>query len=545
MANFMDETAPGTRQTWRHLCDQEAPVIGPKGHLGGPWGDAILAAVQAEKRGESRRYSDGPCGQVLEYLWQKGYKGRIHKAAEDTEAAAQSGALQPAVQQRQSAGADPRPVCKFGSSCYRKNPEHLREFAHPWLDSAGASGSSAVAGKGGRKDGKPSPSGELSAAGGSQMQLQCGNCRSNMLVSIPAGTAPGSTIQVQCPKCGQANQAPTPLTGGRVVAEVGARPAPSMSGRAPKVSGRQRALLIGVNYFGTRAQLRGCINDVQNLHSLLTREYGWDSASIRTLTDDNRDRMPTRANITNNLRWLAQDARPGDVLFLSFSGHGAQEEDPHGYEEDGMNETILPVDFERAGQITDDEIAELVSRHLPEGVKLTCVMDCCHSGTGLDLPYTWTGRGWKEETNPYHCVADVQMFSGCEDDDCSSDAATAYGAAGGAMTTAFCNALRSNPCPTYPQLMDMLHQNLRREGFRQRPQLTTSQPFEFGRPFLLADIIPNMNPQIGRIFRRKFPPRPRKMEGPLANMLGIGVAVVGGMILGDMMGDVMGGLLFG
>ena len=40
-----------------------------------------------------------------------------------------------------------------------------------------------------------------------------------------------------------------------------------------------------------------------------------------------------------------QGARAGDVLFFHFSGHGAQEEDPKGWEEDGMNETILPVDF--------------------------------------------------------------------------------------------------------------------------------------------------------------------------------------------------------
>merc|ERR1719491_1849345 len=125
--------------------------------------------------------------------------------------------------------------------------------------------------------------------------------------------------------------------------------------------------------------------------------------------------------------------------------------------------------------MTDDHIGDIIVKHLPEGVRLTAILDCCHSGTGLDLPFTWRNRGWKEETNPYHCLADVQMFSGCEDDDCSSDAANAYGAAGGAMITAFCNALRSNPCPTYPQLMAMLQQNLRREGFKQRPQLTTSQ----------------------------------------------------------------------
>lgn len=27
-----------------------------------------------------------------------------------------------------------RPACKYGSSCYRKNPQHLREYFHPSLD---------------------------------------------------------------------------------------------------------------------------------------------------------------------------------------------------------------------------------------------------------------------------------------------------------------------------------------------------------------------------------------------------------------------------
>merc|ERR1712187_646282 len=182
-----------------------------------------------------------------------------------------------------------------------------------------------------------------------------------------------------------------------------------------------------------------------------------------------------------------------------MGGHGAQQEDPHGYEEDGMNETILPVDFKKSGMITDDQISDAIVKPLPNGVRLTAVMDCCHSGSGLDLPFTWTpGRGWKEAVNPYFSVGDVQMFSGCEDDDTSSDASTRYGAAGGAMTTAFCDVLRQNPRPTYPQLLDMLHRHLRNRGFSQRPVLTSSQQFNFDRPFSLTDIHPNMNPMIGR-----------------------------------------------
>lgn len=323
------------------------------------------------------------------------------------------------------------------------------------------------------------------------------------------------------------------------------RPSVAPAGFHPGQVGKQKALLIGVNYFGTRAQLRGCINDVKNLHNLLTNNFGWDRKSIRTMSDDSRtgSSIPTRSNILAAMRWLVEGAQPGDALFFSFSGHGAQQVDPHGYEEDGMNETILPVDFKSAGMISDDEISEIMVRHLPEGVRLTAVMDCCHSGTGLDLPYSWTRRGWREETNPYHCAADVQLFSGCEDDDTSADAVTAYGAAGGAMTSALCDTLRASPCQTYSDLIHQLNKLLRKRGFRQCAQLTSTQRFDFDRPFLLADVVPNSNPRLGRIVRRKFPPRARKMEGPLAEMLGIGatagVAVLGGMA----MASVAGGLL--
>ena len=31
----------------------------------------------------------------------------------------------------ESDGEGKNPACKYGSKCYRKNPEHLRRFAHP------------------------------------------------------------------------------------------------------------------------------------------------------------------------------------------------------------------------------------------------------------------------------------------------------------------------------------------------------------------------------------------------------------------------------
>mmetsp|Transcript_17145 Transcript_17145/g.42337 ORF Transcript_17145/g.42337 Transcript_17145/m.42337 type:complete len:263 (-) Transcript_17145:543-1331(-) len=252
------------------------------------------------------------------------------------------------------------------------------------------------------------------------------------------------------------------------------------------------------------------------------------------------------------MQWLTQDAAPGDVLFFAFSGHGAQQEDPRGLEEDGMNETILPVDWKRAGMITDDEIGTLLVQTLPDGVRLTALMDSCHSGTGLDLPFSWNpdrGGGWREETNPYHSLGDVQMISGCEDHDVSADASGGIGAnyraSGGAMTTAFCEVLRVHPAPSYAQLLNEMHRLLSARGMPQRPQLSSSQCLHLDRPFLVDDICSNSNPTIGRTCRRTFPPRPRRMDGPLGGMLGIGAAVVGGLIVGDMLGDAVGGGMLG
>jgi len=569
MANFMNDAAPdGSR--WKDFCSKESPKVGTDGLLTGRWRDAIVAAVAVEKAGGSRRYADGPAGQVIDYLCHKGF-GKFRQNADATEQAAHAGRLRPPTSGHPSSGGypDTRPVCPYGTGCYRKNPIHFQEYAHPWKEGGGGGGfepgrpvcpvaAPQGGGKGGGKGGggafepgRPvaaAGAGAPSPAAAAPLQVRCGKCGHVNSVSFPPGSPSGARVRVTCPKCKCVNEVQLPQHGAG--GHHGSRPsaikppwqAPSVGGRPPRPTGRRRALLVGVNYPGTRAELRGCINDVHNLNRLLVESYGWNPRDIRTLTDDGRGThgMPTRRNIETQLTWLAQGAAPGDVLWFSFSGHGAQQEDPHGYEEDGMNETILPVDFESAGMMTDDQLGDLIVKPLPEGVRLTSVMDCCHSGTGLDLPFTWDQRrgSWREETNPYHSMGDVLMFSGCEDDDTSSDASSMYGAAGGAMTTALCDVLRRNPNPSYPQLLDMLHQHLRRGGFSQRPVLTSSQQFHFDRPFSLDDIHPNNNPQLGRTFRKRFPPQPKPMFGPLADMLGPLGMLAGGMILGHALGGV-------
>ena len=89
-----------------------------------------------------------------------------------------------------------------------------------------------------------------------------------------------------------------------------------------------------------------------------------------------------------------------------------------------------------AGQISDDELFERLVRPLPAGCRLTAVLDCCHSGHGMDFPYTlradFGAAVWNCDSHVRVACADAILFSGCEDDECSADAACRYGKPAGA-----------------------------------------------------------------------------------------------------------------
>jgi uncharacterized protein YbjT (DUF2867 family) len=64
--------------------------------------------------------------------------------------------------------------------------------------------------------------------------------------------------------------------------------------------------------------------------------------------------------------------------------------------EDGYDETLVPLDYATEGQIRDDDLLKSLVCAMPKGVTMTCLFDCCHSGTVLDLPYVFIGDGEHE-----------------------------------------------------------------------------------------------------------------------------------------------------
>lgn len=159
-------------------------------------------------------------------------------------------------------------------------------------------------------------------------------------------------------------------------------------------SKRHKALLIGINYVGQQGELRGCHNDVEDMQQYIQTEgYTNTAQTMKVLMDDGQHEEPTAANIREAFEWLVGDAEAGDSLFMHYSGHGGNQKDDKGDEEDGMDETLIPVDYQQRGMITDDELFKLLIAPLPEGVEFTIVMDCCHSGSIMDLPFRFQGTG--------------------------------------------------------------------------------------------------------------------------------------------------------
>lgn len=256
-----------------------------------------------------------------------------------------------------------------------------------------------------------------------------------------------------------------------------------------------KALLIGINYTGTGSQLYGCINDVKHMQQFLIDDCAVPPENIRIMTDDTKDCLPTRKNIIKAFAWLTTNATSHSRLFLHYSGHGGSTRDLNNDERDGRDETIIPLDYRRKGTIVDDDLRKLLVDPLPKGCRLTCVFDCCHSGTVLDLRYNYHIKPIGDKQTVYEIRKDkaypktkahVVLFSGCMDQQTSADAWEER-TAQGAMTHCLLKSLRrkNQTKLTYKRLFDRLLHYIKRKGYQQTPQMSTGSLIQLDDEFHL------------------------------------------------------------
>jgi hypothetical protein len=162
---------------------------------------------------------------------------------------------------------------------------------------------------------------------------------------------------------------------------VGPAPAPFVAAEPSRPAGdgggRRRALCVGIDRYPT-APLGGCVADAR-LWAKTLGALGFENPAMLL------DEQATRTAILDSLARLVGEGKPGDVLVFQFAGHGTQVADLDGDElQDSRDEAFCPIDFATGALLIDDDVAEVFSR-IPEGVNVTCFIDCCHSATNTRL----------------------------------------------------------------------------------------------------------------------------------------------------------------
>lgn len=238
------------------------------------------------------------------------------------------------------------------------------------------------------------------------------------------------------------------------------------------------ALVIGINYFNDKDnELFGCINDAHNIKQFLVSNCNFKNQDIIVMTDDlphDSHLYPNKENIQQQIINMEIKANQNNIneLWFSYSGHGYFKNDLNNDEIDGQDEVICPVDGITNGDISDDWIFNNLVKKLPYTSSMVFLMDCCHSGSIIDLPYLYKNSIIKSNNNEVE--AQVLKISGCNDSQTSADAYIKDYT--GAMTYSFLHTLEnSNYNITTRGLIKQMRSFLVDNKYEQIPVLSFSR----------------------------------------------------------------------
>ena len=236
----------------------------------------------------------------------------------------------------------------------------------------------------------------------------------------------------------------------------------------------KHALVIGINYIGHNSGvLNGCINDTLKIKNFLINKCNYKEENIVIITDETVVK-PTKENIINALVKLVENVKKDNSkeVWFSYSGHGYYYSSST--EEDSQDEVLVPLDYQKNGCIRDDLLYSVLVKELPKDCNLFSIIDACHSGTSLDLPYIYRTNSGIKQQHKQNKIANVVKISGCRDDQTSADALI-NGKYQGALTFGFLRSMESMDYNFTPrQLIHKIERYLNENGYTQIPTLTFS-----------------------------------------------------------------------
>jgi hypothetical protein len=275
------------------------------------------------------------------------------------------------------------------------------------------------------------------------------------------------------------------------------------------MSNAKLALCIGLNdYPGTSSDLSGCVNDANDWAGALQAR----GFTVETLLNAKAKGAAIRAAMTK----VIDQATSGDLVVITYSGHGSFVPDDDGDEPDGTDECLCPHDITTKGPLTDDDLFDLYSSKAA-GVRLVMISDSCHSGTVAKFapvttpptvkggkapkrlvrflpPATFeskkemaklgTRRAYRKSSPPGRYGA--LLLSGCQDTEYSYDA-WFQGRPNGAFTFVAPRELAKLPATaTYKQWHDRIRAALPSQQYPQSPNLFGSSSMKSWKVFRTA-----------------------------------------------------------
>ena len=181
---------------------------------------------------------------------------------------------------------------------------------------------------------------------------------------------------------------------------------------------RKRAFMVGISHYDTALtgyqwnNING-VEDVNLLCSLLKKQ-GFSTTALL-------DEHASYNSIVRQIEQFTNSTKKGDIVYLHFSTHGQPVEDINGDEDDGWDESIVPIDaykiykkgiYEGKRHLIDDQLNAMVKklrqRIGPYGF-LYVVIDACHAGTasranddavrGTYVGFTYSNKVFKPSKN--------------------------------------------------------------------------------------------------------------------------------------------------
>ena len=230
--------------------------------------------------------------------------------------------------------------------------------------------------------------------------------------------------------------------------------------------------MIGINYISNEHEsddLGGCVNDVLNLEEVLINKCHFNLMNITKLI--NKD--ASKENILNELNKLVEFSHENEnsEIWLNYSGHGGGQFSIT--EEDNQSEFICPSDYAENGLIHDSWLKENFVNKLSKSTKCFVLMDCCNSGSNINLPFVYNDVSTWNLSKKDEKLCKIIKISGSKDNQYSADYFDSQSKSyQGALTNSFLKTF------TMDYVMEdqykMTTYILRERGFTQIPDLTFS-----------------------------------------------------------------------